>query len=365
MRRVVVAAALVVTWSSGFVGARLGTAGAAAGTLLAWRYAGATLVLLGVLAVLGARGAPGVLPTGRREWGRQALLGLLCQCLYLAGVVTGVALGVPAGLAALIAVLQPLVVGALAGPVLGEPVRARQWAGLVVGVAAVGLAVGGGSGGPPVGYALVVGGMLALSVGTVLERRWRPATPVLGSLTVHCLVSTVVFVGAALVAGRMTPPAGADFWWAVVWVVLLSTFGGYGCYLLALRFFGATGVSALLNLTPPTTMIWALVMFGEPVGWPALAGLAGCAVSVWLVLARRAPRRSPGAPTPGPAPAAAGRAGDGPSCPLPATIVSGRPTPGRDRGTPPGGSGPGRRPGPGAAGRTGRPGRAGAPGTAR
>jgi drug/metabolite transporter (DMT)-like permease len=95
-----------------------------------------------------------------------------------------------------------------------------------------------------------------------------------------------VFVVAAAVAGRLAPSAAPGFWWAVLWVVVLSTFGGYGCYLLALHAFGATGVSTLLFLTPPTTMVWALLMFGEPVGWTAAAGLAGCAAAVWLVLTR-------------------------------------------------------------------------------
>jgi drug/metabolite transporter (DMT)-like permease len=275
------AAGLVVMWSSGFVGARLGTAHAAADTLLAWRY----LVVAVLVGVLLAVRRPRL---SRFEVSRQAVLGLLCQCLYLGGVVTGVGMGVPAGVAALIAVLQPLVVGALSGPVLGRPVSGRQWLGLTVGLAAVAVVVAGDldGGGHVVGYLLVVGGMLALSAGTLLERRWGLATPFLDVLTIHCLVSCVVFTAAAAVAGRLAPPMTAGFWWAVLWVVVLSTFGGYGCYLLTLRALGATGVSTLLFLTPPTTMVWALLMFGEPVGLPTFVGLAGCAAAVWLVLAR-------------------------------------------------------------------------------
>ena len=277
--KVLAAVGLVVMWSSGFVGARLGTDEAPADTLLAWRYvaAGAVLVLL----------AAARRPRVRRgELGRQALIGFLCQSLYLAGVVTGVGLGVPAGVAALIAVLQPLVVGALAGPVLGQRVRPRQWLGLATGVGAVGLVVAGdaSAGGPVLGYLLVAGGMLALSSGTLLERRWRLDTPLLDSLTIHCLMSTAAFVTSAAVTGRLDPPATAGFWWAVAWVVALSTFGGYGCYLLALRAFGATGASTLLFLTPPTTMLWALLMFDERVGWLGVLGMLGCAGSVWLVL---------------------------------------------------------------------------------
>ncbi len=279
MERILAATGLVVMWSSGFVGARLGTAEAPADTLLAWRYVVAA-ALLALLAAVRGR------PPRRAGLPRQALVGLLCQSLYLAGVVTGVGLGVPAGVAALIAVLQPLVVGALSGPVLGERVRPRQWLGLGAGVGGVGLVVAGDAagGGPPLGYALVAGGMLALSAGTLLERRWRLAAPLLDALTVHSLVSACVFVAAAAVAGRLAPPATAGFWWAVAWVVVLSTFGGYGCYLLALRTFGATRASTLLYLTPPTTMLWALAMFGERVGRLGVAGMLVCAVSVWLVL---------------------------------------------------------------------------------
>jgi len=278
--RLLVAVGLVVMWSSGFVGARLGTDEAPADTLLAWRY----VVAGALLAVVAAVRRPRLVGLSR-----QALLGLLCQSLYLAGVVTGVGLGVPAGVAALIAVLQPLVVGALAGPVLGERVRMRQWLGLAVGVGGVGLVVAGDAagGGPLLGYLLVTGGMLALSAGTLLERRWRLATPLSDVLTVHCLVSAVVFVVSAAVAGRLVPPATPAFWWAVVWVVVLSTFGGYGCYLLALRRFGATGASTLLYLTPPTTMLWAWAMFDEGVGVLSLVGMLACAGSVWLVLSSR------------------------------------------------------------------------------
>ncbi len=289
------AVGLVVMWSSGFVGARLGTEDAAADTLLAWRYLVVAVVVGVVLAVRRPR-VPAF------ELRGQAVLGLLCQALYLAGVVTGVGMGVPAGVAALIAVLQPLVVGALAGPVLGEPVRRRQWAGLVVGLAAVAVVVAGDldGGGHVLGYLLVVGGMLALSAGTLLERRWELRTPFVDVLSIHCLVSCAVFTVAAATAGRLAPPMVPQFWLAVLWVVVLSTFGGYGCYLLTLRALGATGASTVLFLTPPTTMLWALLMFGEPVGWTTAAGLAGCAAAVWLVLARPGKVRWIRRPRPGP-----------------------------------------------------------------
>jgi drug/metabolite transporter (DMT)-like permease len=112
-------AALVVFWSSGFVGAELGTRFAAPETLLAWRYAVAALLLALLAGVRGAR-------MRRSTLLRHGVLGLLCQCLYLGGVVTGVALGMPAGTTALVAAVQPLLVAAAAGPALGVQTSPRQ-----------------------------------------------------------------------------------------------------------------------------------------------------------------------------------------------------------------------------------------------
>lgn len=279
------AVGLVVMWSSGFVGARLGTGYVSSDTLLAWRFATAAALLGGWAAVHRTW-----VPRGSRL--RHAVIGLFTQCGYLGGVVTGVELGVPAGTAALIAALQPPLVGAVAGRLLGERVSRRQWCGVWLGLAGVAMVVAGDLGrgtAPPAAYLLPVGGMAALSAGTLLERRWRPAGGVAETLTVHCLVGTVFFGVIAAFSGHLAPPPDGGFWLAVAWVVVLSNFGGYGFYLAVLRQGGATRVSTLLYLTPPTTMLWAFVMFGDPVTGAGLAGLGVCVVAVWLVLHR--PRR--------------------------------------------------------------------------
>ena len=283
----VAATLLVVMWSSGFIGAELGTRYAPADTLLGWRYVAAALVVTTWAVVRGIR-------PDRRTWPRLALLGLLCQCLYLGGVVTGVGLGVPPGTAALVAALQPLLVAVVAGPLLGERTSTVQRTGLVLGVVGVALVVAGdlgaGSAGP-LAYALVVGGMLALSAGTLLERRLRLPVSLLESLTVQTLTAAAFFVTVAAVDGHLRPPPDPGFWWSVLWVVGLSTFGGYGSYLLVLRRSGATRVSTLLFLTPPTTALWAFLMFGTRPALLALPGAVVCALAVTLVVRRaRAPR---------------------------------------------------------------------------
>lgn len=272
----VLAVGLVICWSSGFVGARLGTEDASATTLLAWR-----LLVSGTLAI------------GWLAWRRDRLstqfvtahagLGLLTQVGFLGGVVGGVGAGVPAGTTALIAALQPIVVAVAAAPLLHEPMRVRHAASLAIGLGGVGLVVAGdlGTAAVPIWVYLVpVAGMLSLSAGTVFNRRAPSTTSVMDAVAVHTVVAAGCFIGLAASTDQLQPPTESRFYLAVVWVVVLSTIGGYGCYLGVLRRVGPTRTSTLLYLTPPVTMLWAYAMFGDPIGVRTWGGLALCAIAV-------------------------------------------------------------------------------------
>jgi drug/metabolite transporter (DMT)-like permease len=292
----------VVMWSSGFIGARLGTPEASTPTLMAWRFLLAAGLLL-VGAFLLQRRLPSL-----REIAVQSVVGLLAQGVYLTGVVGAVEFGVTAGTSALVAALQPLLAAALAGPVLGEHVSRQQWAGLAVGLVGVTLVVGGdaGAGGdtPLWAYAMPFVGMAGLVAATLVERKENlqkstlqacaNANPKAGSeeadaetpldveLAIQCAASALLFAALAPFWGGLEPAGGLHFWAAVAWFVVFSTFGGYGFYWLNLKLSGVARVSSLIYLTPPTTMVWAYLMFGERIGPLAFVGLLICFGGVLL-----------------------------------------------------------------------------------
>lgn len=275
-------AALVVTWSSGFVGAELSArAGVAPLTVLGWRFVLLTCVLLI---------ACGVTRTSLRSWRswrRQALLGALCQAGYLTCVFEGVSHGVHGGTASLIAALQPLLVATVAGRLLGERSSPAMWLGTLLGLAGVLLVVSGdlGTGGAPTwAFALPAAGMVSLATGTVLTRRMRPTETLLQSITMQAVITVAVTMTAAALTGHAAPPAHLGGWVAVGWLTLFASLGGYALYVFVTRTLGATAVSTLLYLTPPTTMLWVFVMFGEPVTVTGLAGLLVTGVGVVTVL---------------------------------------------------------------------------------
>ncbi|GAA3500506.1 DMT family transporter [Streptomyces prasinosporus] len=288
--------AFVLCWSSGFIGAKLGADSASAVTVLMWRFLPPAVVLVAVAAFRRAwwRGL------GARDVARQAVIGALSQSGYLLTVYHAIQLGVSSGTTALIDGVQPLVAGALAGPLLHQYVSRRQWLGLCLGASGVALVTladaAAGTGAAWWAYLVPFLGMLSLVAATFLEGRSRVRVAPAVSLTVHCATSAVVFTALAVGTGAAEPPAGPSFWVAITWLVVLPTFGGYGLYWLILRRSGVTEVNTLMFLMAPVTAVWGALVFGEPFGPQTALGLAAGLAAVVVVRrgdARRAPRGAP------------------------------------------------------------------------
>ncbi|MEU3193623.1 DMT family transporter [Streptomyces sp. NPDC006992] len=297
------AVAFVVCWSSGFIGAKLAAGSAPAVTLLMWRFLPLALALLAATA---ARASWRSVPP--RALLRQALIGTLSQSGYLLTVFWAIQLGVSSGTTALIDGVQPLVAGALAGPLLRQYVSRPQWLGLGLGLAGVVIVTTADAATAADvawwAYLIPFLGMLSLVAATFLEGRSRTDLSPEVPLAVHCATSAVIFTALALAAGSATPPTDPAFWTAVVWLVFLSTFGGYGLYWLILRRSGVTQVNTLMFLMAPVTAVWGAIMFGEHFGVRTALGLAVCLAAVVVVHRGRRPaapapiRARSDAPTP-------------------------------------------------------------------
>ena len=285
--------ALVVMWSSGFVGAELGIrAGGTPLQLLSWRFSILAVMLVTVCLALR------VDLTDRRAWGRQAVIGLLSQAGFLFLIFEGVNQGVDGGTAALIASLQPLLVATVAGRILGERITPTMWIGMVLGLAGVAVVVSGDLGGGSAQWwadLLPAAGMLSLTTGTVLTQKLRPTESLLQSITMQMVVTALALVAVSVVAGQTPLPAELDFWLAVLWLVFLSTLGGYAMFVYVTRTRGATVASVLLYLTPPTTMLWVWLMFSVPITVIAVVGMAISAIGVTMVLRSRSAAAAQGA----------------------------------------------------------------------
>jgi len=277
----------VVLWSSGFVGAVLAEPAGSVAGVLAWRYVVTAVVLVAAVVVL-RRPAP-----RPRDLAQQAVLGVLAHVVFLGGVFGATAGRVDAGTVALVCALQPMLVTAVGALAWGDRVPARRLVGLLVGLGAVAVTVGGGAGGEVVTFALPVAALLGLSGAALLERRWHPQVDVVTSLAVQVAVAAVVFLGWAAATGSLAVPVTGPVVGALVWLVVLSGIGGYAAFVTCLRRLGATTTSSLLYLTPAVTTLWAWAMFDQVPGVIQWAGLGLGAIAVGLTWTRPEDPRFP------------------------------------------------------------------------
>jgi drug/metabolite transporter (DMT)-like permease len=283
----------VLLWSTGFVGAKYGLPYAPPFTFLALRLAIAAVLLALLAAVLRSPRLT------RAQYGRAAVAGSLLHAGYLGGVFYAISLGVPAGVSAVIVSLQPVLTAVLAARVLGERPSARQWLGLVLGVAGVGLVVGPGVVGssaslPVSGLVACLVALVSGTLGTVYQKRHGDGIPLVWGTAVQYAAAT-----ALLVVGASTEDVSIDwtphFVGALVWLVLVLSIGAVLLLLLLLRRGTAAGVSSLYYLVPPATAVEAYLLFGERLSALSLVGIGITAVGVALVVVPvRGDRRNSG-----------------------------------------------------------------------
>src|SRR3954464_15458695 len=128
-------AVFVLIWSTGFIVARYGMPHSPPMKFLALRYA--LSVLCFAAWAFAARAA---WPVSRVQVKHLAVTGILMHAGYLGGVWSAIKLGMGAGLVALLVGLQP-VLTAVWVSMQGGRVAVRQWCGLALGFAGLGLVV--------------------------------------------------------------------------------------------------------------------------------------------------------------------------------------------------------------------------------
>lgn len=267
----------VLIWSTGFIVARFGLPHAPALTFLLLRYCGVLLVLVPVILLMRA-------PWPRAQMLHIAVAGVLVQAGYLSGVWCAIKLGMPAGLSALIVGLQPLLTG-LAAPLVGEPVRPRQWAGLLMGLLGVGLVVMEKltpTGSSVLNASLCTFALLSITAGTMYQRRFCPRFDLRTGAAIQFFASALVTLPFAIWMEKLsfgltevewTP----TFMLALAWSVFALSIGAMFLLFALIRRNAATHVSSLMYLTPPVTALLAWLLFGETFG---IAGAIGLLLAV-------------------------------------------------------------------------------------
>jgi len=296
-------AAFVVVWSSGYIAGPYGIEAVNPLWLVALRFLVAALVVAAIARV--ARGPLRTADGGRLD--RSTLLRLAGVGFTLNGGLFAIMYvafdeGFDPTLAAMLHALSPVLTALLAGVLLRERVTRLQAVGFAVGVAGVVTVLGPdvGQAGSPLGLALGIVSLFAISLGT-LGQRWVAHGPdPLWSAAVQFGVSVppvvllaLLLEGTDVVVGD--PVQGAV---ALAWLAGVNSVVGLVLLGVLVRVGGAGAAASLFFLMPPVTAVMAYAVLGEGLSAREVVGLllgvVGVAVATRsAVLARRAALLAP------------------------------------------------------------------------
>jgi len=274
--------AFVVIWASGFVVAKYAAPYAEPLSFLVVRYGG----VIGLMLALAL--------AARAQWPRGwqtlhiAVAGVGIQAGYLGGVWAAVAAGMPAGVAALVVNLQPVLTAAFAG-LLGERLGRRQVIGLLLGFAGVALVVSNRlttEGLSPLTLGLTIMALLAITIGTLYQKRFCPEFDLRTGQVVQFTASAAVTLPFALAFESFRFDWTPQLVGALVWSVLVLTGGGISLLFLMLRRGAAAQVTSYFYLVPGITALMAFAMFSESLGPVAIGGMVVTVLGVALATRR-------------------------------------------------------------------------------
>lgn len=275
----------VFLWSTGFIGSKLGAPYADPMVFLSIRF-------MAVLPILAA-----ICWWANIRWPRETsqilhciFIGALVHGIYLGGVFWAIDEGMPAGASAIVVGLQPVLSAVTAAFLLKERIEFKHWIGLAIGGFGLFLVLGPkiavtGSGISPTTVFAVFVAVLAISIGTVYQKRFVPNTDLLAATFWQYIGAIAVTLPLSLFESWQVTWSG-QFIFAIAWLVLVLSIGAILLLMFLIRQGAVSQVASLFYLVPVATSIESYFLFGETLSVLQLAGMALVVAAVLLIRIR-------------------------------------------------------------------------------
>jgi drug/metabolite transporter (DMT)-like permease len=293
-RRLVVLAfaLLVLFWGSAFAVVKVGL-----GYSPPLLFAGLR-TLIGGLAMVLAAFLWGGGANLHRDWPVFLVLALFNVVLFI-GFQTYAIVYLPSGSAAVLVYLQPILVGLLAWPILGETLTVAKITGLLLGFSGIvavsaGSFSGAASALSPLGVTLGAVSALCWALGTVFFKKYEARVSTLWAVAVPFVAG-----GAVLTAFGLSVEEWGEITWNTSFVASILYSGLVGISLAWVIWFAlvrageASQVASYIFVVPLTAVLIGVLFLDEPLGYTLLIGAAFVVSGIYLV--NREPRSKKGA----------------------------------------------------------------------
>ena len=275
----------VLLWSTGFIGAKYILPYAEPFVFLTIRYFFATLILVLIAKAIGE--------SLRITWPQikqSMIVALFLHVIYIGGVFYAIFIDIPAGITAVIVSLQPILVSALAIPLLNEKLSYRQVFGLALGFIGVLFLLSPklfegdlSTGFSTFGIICCVLALFGTTAGYLLQKKGGADIPFLAGTAVQFATSTVIFAIASVIFEPLSVDITLEFLLALTWIVVALSIGSIFLLFYLLRNDSASSVSSLYYLVPPLAAVQAYYFFDERIEGIGLIGMALAALGTLIV----------------------------------------------------------------------------------
>jgi len=259
-------------------------------------------VLVGAAAMAPFAWRSGASARLRTTWRTYAVAAALNVVLFL-GLQSLALLYLPSGNAAVLIYLQPVLVGLLAWPILGERLTRTKLAGLLLGFAGI-VAVSASTLEAHLPVQGVVAALLsavAWALGTIYVKRNEDTVTSTGAITVQFLVGGLVLTGFGLVVEDPGDISWTPTLWAGLgYAGLVGTALAWALWFRLIRAGEASRAAAFVFFVPVTALAIGVVLFGETLTPSMVVGAVLVVSGIYLVNRRgraeaaRARDRRPG-----------------------------------------------------------------------
>lgn len=281
----------VLVWGAGFLATKAGIQYAAPFTFLSLRYIAGLICLAPIL--LWARPA---WPNTPRAWGHVVIAGLLMHAIHLSGSHYAQYLGMSAGVTAIILAAQTLLTAVFAAVWTNEKPSRRQWSGIAIGLAGVGLVVWHKLDISAVGIGSLVAaltGLFALTAGTLYQRHFCAAADLRSSAFIQFAACLIVVAPLSVLV------EGAKIQWAwqlivaVLFLVIFASIFAVNALTTLMRRGAATSVTGILYLPPVVAVAVEWLLFGVAPTSLTVLGVAIVCIGVALTVSTKTTQTTP------------------------------------------------------------------------
>ena len=271
--------AFIFLWASAFVAAKLGLSDAGPFSMLAIRFVIVSFIFAIIVFLF------------RAKWPKKSevlyigLVGILLHGFYLGGVFFSITKGTSAGISSLIVSLHPVLTCILAILIIKEDIKVDKWIGIFLGFIGVLIVVRPRLGGelPLIGFISCVIALVAISFGTIIQKKYLENMDILGGNTIQAVFAAIFFSILLVFFEEFKFNLSKELIISMTWLILLVSLGAISILMLLIRRGEMSSTASLFFLAPPVSAILGYLVFKEELNASGIIGFIVACTGVWLV----------------------------------------------------------------------------------